>query len=65
MGSAGVALAAAGLALVLVAGHAAAAIAVVTEPTITGITASCGSDDSYTVSGTVTVLYPSGYWYDE
>ena len=61
MGSAGVALAAAGLALVLGAGRAAAQG---TDPYVSEITASCVSDGSYSVTGMVQVIYPSSPYYD-
>ncbi|MGD1035556.1 MAG: hypothetical protein ABR977_14175, partial [Candidatus Dormibacteria bacterium] len=57
-------LAAAGLALLL--GAAQATAATLTDPTITGITAQCVSEDGYYVAGTLTVVYPDsgGPWYD-
>jgi hypothetical protein len=63
MGSAGMALAAAGLALILATAQAAAAIAV-DQPTVTEILASCVQDGGYWVTGTVQVVYPTETYYD-
>jgi hypothetical protein len=63
MRSGGAALAAAGLALVLGAAQAAAAIAV-DQPTVTEILASCVQDEGYSVTGTVQVVYPTETYYD-
>jgi hypothetical protein len=61
MGGGGLALAAAGLVLILGAGRAAAQG---TEPYVSEILASCVSDGSYSVTGTVQVVYPSSPYYD-